>query len=158
MSRIRDLSLAPEGERKIEWVKSYMPLLNRLECEFGETRPLSGLNVSVSVHLEAKTAYLCRVLLAAGANVFATGSNPFSTQDDVAAALAQAGANVFAWHGATPEEYEAHLVEALSSTTAATSSACCTAIARTSRETSRAAARKRPPACSAFARASARAR
>ena len=114
MSRIRDASLAPEGERKIEWVKSYMPLLNRLECEFGETRPLSGLNVSVSVHLEAKTAYLCRVLLAAGADVFATGSNPFSTQDDVAAALAQGGANVFAWHGATPEEYEAHLVEALS--------------------------------------------
>ena len=114
MSRIRDASLSPEGERKIEWVRSYMPLLNRLECELGEARPLNGLNVSVSVHLEAKTAYLCRVLRAAGANVFATGSNPFSTQDDVAAALAQGGIEVFAWHGATPEEYEAHLIEALS--------------------------------------------
>jgi len=114
MSRIRDASLSPEGERKIEWVRSYMPLLNRLERELGESRPLAGLNVSVSVHLEAKTAYLCRVLRAAGANVFATGSNPFSTQDDVAAALAQGGVEVFAWHGATPEEYEAHLIEALS--------------------------------------------
>ncbi|MFZ5974074.1 MAG: adenosylhomocysteinase [Bacillota bacterium] len=114
MSIIRDAALAPEGKRKIEWVRSYMPILSSLERELAQSQPLKGLNVSVSVHLEAKTAYLCQVLHASGANVFATGSNPFSTQDDIAAALAQAGVEVFAWYGATPEEYEAHLIEALS--------------------------------------------
>lgn len=114
MSIIRDAALAPEGKQKIDWVRSYMPILNQLEREMAASLPLKGLNVSVSVHLEAKTAYLCQVLHAGGANVFATGSNPFSTQDDIAAALAQSGVEVFAWHAATPDEYEAHLVEALS--------------------------------------------
>jgi len=114
MSIIRDAALAPDGKRKIEWVRSYMPILNQLERELIQSRPLKGLNVSVSVHLEAKTAYLCQVLHAAGANVFATGSNPYSTQDDIAAALAQSGVEVFAWYAATPDEYEAHLIEALS--------------------------------------------
>lgn len=113
MSIIRNAALAPEGKRKIEWVKSYMPILNQLEREMTETRPLEGLGITVSVHLEAKTAYLCQVLHAGGANVFATGSNPFSTQDDIAAALAKSGVEVFAWHAATPHEYEAHLTAAL---------------------------------------------
>ncbi len=113
MSIIRDVTLASDGQKKIDWVKSYMPLLNAFEEEFVDSKPFKGINVAVSVHLEAKTAYLCLVLKAGGANVYATGSNPFSTQDDVAASLADQGVNTFAWYGATPKEYEIHLVETL---------------------------------------------
>ena len=112
-SQIRNSSLFPDGELKIEWVKSHMPLLNALEREFSESRPFEGLKVALSVHLEAKTAYLCRVLKAGGAQMFVTGSNPLSTQDDVAAALVHEGLNVFAWHGATPGEYNAHIRKVL---------------------------------------------
>ena len=108
-SEIRNLDLWPDGALKIEWVRHHMPLLNGLEAEFRAERPFSGLKVALSVHLEAKTAYLCKVLAAGGADMYVTGSNPLSTQDDVAAALVHDGLNVFAWHGATPEEYEAHI-------------------------------------------------
>ena len=106
---IRNLELWPDGALKIEWVRHHMPLLNGLEAEFGTEKPFAGLKVALSVHLEAKTAYLCKVLAAGGAEMYVTGSNPLSTQDDVAAALVHDGLNVFAWHGATPEEYEAHI-------------------------------------------------
>ena len=108
-SEIRNLELWPDGALKIEWVRHHMPLLNGLEAEFRTERPFAGLKVALSVHLEAKTAYLCEVLSAGGAEMYVTGSNPLSTQDDVAAALVHEGLNVFAWHGATPEEYEAHI-------------------------------------------------
>ena len=114
MSMIRDITLAPSGENKIEWVKRNCPLLRRLEEEFSRTRPFAGKRIALSVHLEAKTAYLCKVLAAGGAEMYITGSNPLSTQDDVAAALAKAGHNVYAWHGATEEEYFAHIRETLS--------------------------------------------
>ena len=114
MSMIRDLSLAPSGENKIEWVKRNCPILRSLEEEFCETRPFAGKRIALSIHLEAKTAYLCKVLSAGGAEMFVTGSNPLSTQDDVAAALVKAGLNVYAWYGSTPEEYHAHLKETLS--------------------------------------------
>ncbi len=114
MSMIRDLSLAPSGENKIEWVRRNCPLLRSLEEEFRETRPFTGKRIALSIHLEAKTAYLCKVLAAGGAEMFVTGSNPLSTQDDVAAALVKAGLNVYAWYGSTPEEYHAHLKETLS--------------------------------------------
>ena len=109
MSRIKDVSLHASGEQKIQWVKSYMPLLSGLEKEFREELPFKGLRVALSVHLEAKTAYLCRVLQAGGAEMYVTGSNPLSTQDDIAAALVNGGMEVFAVHGATAEEYHAHL-------------------------------------------------
>lgn len=109
MSRIKDVSLHASGEQKIQWVKSYMPLLSGLEKEFREELPFKGLRVALSVHLEAKTAYLCRVLQAGGAEMYVTGSNPLSTQDDIAAALVHGGMEVFAVHGATAEEYHAHL-------------------------------------------------
>ena len=109
MSEIKNPSLHKDGALKIEWVKDHMPLLRGLEEEFSRTLPFKGLKVALSVHLEAKTAYLCKVLAAGGAQMYVTGSNPLSTQDDVAAALDHAGLNVFAWHGATPEEYEAHI-------------------------------------------------
>ena len=83
-----------------------MPLLEGLEKEFKAEKPFKGLKVALSVHLEAKTAHLCEVLAEGGAEMFITGSNPLSTQDDVAAALVHEGLNVFAVHGATPEEYE----------------------------------------------------
>ena len=114
MSMIRDLSLAPSGENKIEWVKRNCPILRSLEEEFCETKPFAGKRIALSIHLEAKTAYLCKVLAAGGAEMFVTGSNPLSTQDDVAAALVKAGLNVYAWYGSTPEEYHAHLKETLS--------------------------------------------
>ncbi len=114
MSIIRSLDLAPSGENKIEWVKRNCPILRSLEEEFKRTRPFEGKRIALSIHLEAKTAYLCLVLAAGGAEMFVTGSNPLSTQDDVAAALVKAGLNVYAWHGATEEEYFSHIRETLS--------------------------------------------
>ena len=107
--QIRDIHLAPSGHQKIQWVKNNMPLLSGLEKEFEKTNPFEGIKISLSVHLEAKTAYLCLVLAAGGAQMSVTGSNSLSTQDDVAAALADAGLKVFAWHGATDEEYNRHI-------------------------------------------------
>jgi len=91
-----------------------MPLCMSLEEEFKREKPFNGMKLTVSVHLEAKTAYLAKVLAAGGAVVAATGSNPLSTQDDVAAGLAADGIGVFAWHGATAEEYAGHIEAALS--------------------------------------------
>lgn len=108
-SEIRDINLAESGERKIEWVKRNCDLLRTLEKEFSETKPFAGKKVALSVHLEAKTAYLCLVLAAGGAEMYVTGSNPLSTQDDVAAALVKAGLEVHAWYDSTPEEYESHI-------------------------------------------------
>ncbi len=112
-SIIRDINLAESGERKIEWVKRNCDLLRTLEEEFSKTKPFAGKKVALSVHLEAKTAYLCKVLKAGGAEMYVTGSNPLSTQDDVAAALVKAGLNVFAWYNATDEEYNAHIRKVL---------------------------------------------
>ena len=113
MSQIRDINLWESGKRKIDWVISNMPLLNMLEKQFSQEKPFEGLKVALSVHLEAKTAYLCKVLAAGGAQMYVTGSNPLSTQDDVAAALVHDGLNVFAWHGATAEEYHSHISEVI---------------------------------------------
>ena len=111
---IRDLSLASSGHKKIQWVKDNMPILRGLEEEYKNTKPFTGTKVSLSVHLEAKTAYLCMVLAAGGADMSVTGSNVLSTQDDVAAALADSGIKVYAYHGATDEEYERHIEMCLS--------------------------------------------
>ena len=94
MSMIRDINLAPSGENKIEWVRRNCPLLRSLEEDFTKEKPFTGKRIALSIHLEAKTAYLCKVLAAGGAEMYVTGSNPLSTQDDVAAALAGAGLNV----------------------------------------------------------------
>ncbi|MBR2576337.1 MAG: adenosylhomocysteinase [Firmicutes bacterium] len=108
-NEIRDITLAPSGRQKIDWVRANMPLLNGLEEDFRKSRPFEGVKISLSVHLEAKTAYLCEVLAAGGADMSVTGSNVLSTQDDVAAALAVTGMKVYAYHGATAEEYERHI-------------------------------------------------
>lgn len=104
-SLIRDPRLAPQGEDKIEWARRNMPLLAGIEQAFLRDKPFAGLRVALSIHLEAKTACLCRVLAAGGAEMYVTGSNPLSTQDDVAAALASNGMHVFALHGAADDEY-----------------------------------------------------
>ena len=113
MSRIADISLAPSGEIKINWVERNMPVLRALGEDFKKTKPFEGLRIALSVHLEAKTAYLCRVLEMGGAEMYVTGSNPLSTQDDVAAALAADGMQVFARYGCTMEEYEECLCSVL---------------------------------------------
>lgn len=112
-SEIRDIGLAPYGHTKIEWVKNNMPLLRGLEKELSETRPFEGVRISLSIHLEPKTAYLCKVLAAGGAEMSITGSNSLSTQDDVCAALVDDGLKVFAYHGATEEEYAGHIERCL---------------------------------------------
>ncbi len=86
-----------------------MPLLRGIKAEFEQTKPFAGKKVALSVHLEAKTAFLCLTLAAGGAEMYITGSNPLSTQDDVAAALVHAGLNVYATHGCTMEEYDDNL-------------------------------------------------
>ena len=113
MSEIRDEKLWESGATKIQWVKQNMCLLRHLEERFSKERPFEGKKIALSVHLEAKTAYLCKVLAAGGAEMYVTGSNPLSTQDDVAAALVHDGLNVFAWHGATEEEYTRHIDEVI---------------------------------------------
>ena len=111
---IRDASLAPSGNKKIDWVYDHMPVLRSIEEEFRASQPFAGLTVAMSIHLEAKTAYLATVFKSGGADVYCTGSNPLSTQDDVAAGLASRGVHVFAWHASTPEEYNDHLRATLS--------------------------------------------
>ena len=106
MSYIRDINLAPSGNDKIEWVRRNMPLLRSIHKQFEKDQPFKGLKIGLSIHLEAKTAYLCRVLAAGGAEMHITGSNPLSTQDDVAAALAADGLNVYAFHGADAKLYD----------------------------------------------------
>ncbi len=113
MSSIKDISLAPSGAHKIDWVRKNCPLLRSLEADFLKTKPFEGIRIALSIHLEAKTAYLCKVLAAGGAEMFITGSNPLSTQDDVAAALVKDGLNVFAWYNCTPEEYDRHITSVL---------------------------------------------
>ena len=113
MSIIKDINLAPSGEMKINWVERNMPVLRGIGRRFSEEKPFNGLKVALSVHLEAKTAYLCRVMEMGGAEMYVTGSNPLSTQDDVAAALAAGGMNVFAEYGCTEQQYEDCLREVL---------------------------------------------
>ena len=114
MSDIKDIKLAPSGHDKINWVASYMPILNTIKEDFIKNQPFKGLKISMSIHLEAKTAYLATVLKAGGAEVWVTGCNPLSTQDDVAAALVDMGFEVNAWRGVSSEQYEEHLKKTLS--------------------------------------------
>ncbi|MBQ2960068.1 MAG: adenosylhomocysteinase [Oscillospiraceae bacterium] len=113
MSYIKDINLAPSGELKIKWVENNMPVLRGIGEDFLREKPFKGMKVALSVHLEAKTAYLCRVMEMGGAEMYVTGSNPLSTQDDVAAALASGGMQVFARYGCSMEEYEECLCRVL---------------------------------------------
>ncbi len=112
-STIRDINLAPQGQLKIDWVANHMPVLNSIRREFERELPFAGRRVVICLHLEAKTAYLAKVVQAGGAEVAVVASNPLSTQDDVVAALVKGGIRAHAWYGATDEEYRRHLNLAL---------------------------------------------
>ncbi len=108
-SVVKDVSLAPGGHAKIEWVKNFMPVMSAIDAEFSKSKPFAGKKLAIVLHLEAKTAYMAEVFMHAGAEVAIAGSNPLSTQDDVAAALSEDGVTVFATHACTTEEYDAYL-------------------------------------------------
>jgi adenosylhomocysteinase len=114
---VKDIAQAPEGRRRIDWVRRNMPLLAAFEAGYGSLpeaeKPFAGVRVALSIHMEPKTAYLCETLTAAGATVSATGCNPLSTQDSAAAALAAEGISVFAVHGASQAEYLANIEQCL---------------------------------------------
>ena len=113
MSKVKDMSLSLSGLKKIEWVRSFMPALSEIEKHFEKEQPFKGMKIAVSVHLEAKTANLGLVLKKGGADVYLTGCNPLSTQDDVAAAVASLGIETFGIHGVSMQEYEDLLSDTL---------------------------------------------
>jgi adenosylhomocysteinase len=108
-SLVKDPSLAPEGHRKIDWVAQHAPVLNKISGEQLADGSLRGRKIAMTIHLEAKTAYLAILLSEAGAEVTVSGSNPLSTQDDVCAALAERGVRVFATHDPSDEDFEGYL-------------------------------------------------
>ena len=113
MSKVKDTSLVPQGQLKIEWARAHMPVLEKIRERFEQEQPFRNLSIGMCMHLEMKTAVLGQTLQAGGASIAVTGSNPLSTQDDVAAALANSGANVYAWKGVTPEEHHENLLRVL---------------------------------------------
>jgi len=104
-SKIKDAGLARQGKLRIEWAESRMPVLMKLKKEHSETKPLRGMRIGGCLHITTETAVLVRTLRAAGAETAWSGCNPLSTQDDVAAALAEEGIDVFGWRGVSKEDY-----------------------------------------------------
>jgi len=102
---VKDLSLASQGRAQIEWARIHMPVLRKIEEEFSKFKPLSGVRIAAVLHVTKETAVLVETLKSGGAEVWLAASNPLSTQDDVAAALAEEGIHVFAWRGETEKEY-----------------------------------------------------
>ena len=103
--QVKDKSLAPQGHLQIEWASKHMPVLNIIKNRFEKEKPLKGQTIAACLHVTKETAVLVKVLGAGGAEVALCGSNPLSTQDDVAAALADGGVHVFAWRGQNTEDY-----------------------------------------------------
>jgi adenosylhomocysteinase len=105
MSKVKDLNLATKGRLRIQWAESRMPVLMSLRKKYEKTKPFSGAKIAGCIHVTKETAVLVETLRTAGAEVSWSGCNPLSTQDDVAAALAQNGTEIFAWHGMNTEEF-----------------------------------------------------
>jgi adenosylhomocysteinase len=103
--KVKDISLAQKGFLLIEWAQKHMPVLNQIRQQFEKEKPLANIVIGACLHVTKETAVLVEALVAGGAKVALCGSNPLSTQDEVAAALAEKGANVYAWRGETTEEY-----------------------------------------------------
>lgn len=103
--KVKDLSLADKGKKKIEWAEKHMPVLLEIRKRFSEEKPFEGITIGACLHVTKETAVLVKTLKAGGAEVYLAGSNPLSTQDDVAAALVEEGIHVFAWRGETADEY-----------------------------------------------------
>ncbi len=107
--KVKDIKLAPQGERMMDWVERHMPVLNEIRRELSKAKPLKGFTVGAALHTEAKTGVLVRTLVAAGAEVAITSCNPLSTRDEVAAALAKEGVDVYAWRGENTKDYYSNL-------------------------------------------------
>jgi adenosylhomocysteinase len=108
---VRDLGLARAGRARIEWAERNMPVLRAIRARFTREKPLKGLRVAACLHVTTETANLARTLKAGGAEVFLCGSNPLSTQDDVAAALiTEYGISTFAIKGEDHKTYYSHIV------------------------------------------------
>ena len=105
MSKVKDMSLAKEGIRKIEWVQRHMPVLEHIKKEYEETQPFKGITIGSCLHLEPKTINLGLTLQAGGAEVAMTGCNPLSTHDDAVAGAADLGLNIYGWRDQDNEEY-----------------------------------------------------
>jgi adenosylhomocysteinase len=110
---VKDIGLAKQGAERIEWARRHMPVLGLIKEEFAKKKPLKGVNVIACLHVTVETANLIDTLLAGGANVALTASNPLSTQDDVAAALAKKGVKVYAIRGEDTKTYNENIVKAL---------------------------------------------
>lgn len=113
LSKVKDPKLAPTGRMKMAWAQEHMPVLAVLSRKFASRHTFQGHTVGMCLHLEAKTAVLAQTFHKAGADVAITGSNPLSTQDDVAAALSETGVNVYAWRGVTDKEHQFNLASVL---------------------------------------------
>lgn len=105
MSKVKDMFLAKEGIRKIEWVQRHMPVLEHIKKEYEETQPFKGITIGSCLHLEPKTINLGLTLQAGGAEVAMTGCNPLSTHDDAVAGAADLGLNIYGWRDQDDEEY-----------------------------------------------------
>jgi adenosylhomocysteinase len=103
--KVRDISLAEQGRMKIEWAESRMPVMMKIRNEVSVTKPLAGYKIAGCLHVTKETAVLIETLAIAGAQVSWSGCNPLSTQDDIAAALALNGTEIYAWHGMNVEEF-----------------------------------------------------
>ena len=112
-SSIKFPKKADKGHKKINWVSQYMDILNQIKKKYKKAQPLKNNKVAICLHLEAKTAYMAKMIGELGAEVAICGSNPLSTQDDVAAALVDEGIEVHSWYNATPDEYNNHLNKVL---------------------------------------------
>ncbi|TMI21167.1 adenosylhomocysteinase [Candidatus Bathyarchaeota archaeon] len=109
MSQVKDPTLAPSGKMKMAWAREHMPVLAKITRRLVSQKTFKGYRIGTCLHLEAKTAVLAESIYQAGAEVAITGSNPLSTQDDVAAALSETGVHVYAWHGVTEKEHKQNL-------------------------------------------------
>ena len=134
-SMIRDIKLAPSGHDKIKWVKNFMPVMAAVDKEFSVSKPFAGKKMVITLHLEAKTAYMAEIFHHAGAEVAVTGSNPLSTQDDVAAALVRSTTTI------STKRWKSSRTSSL--TTVATSCIRCTRSAATCCRACSAARRRR---------------
>jgi len=112
-NHVADLALAEEGNLRIEWAAGQMPVVAALNERFSKDKPFAGVTIAACLHVTTETANLVRALRAGGADVFLCASNPLSTQDDVAAALAGEGVGVFAVRGEDNDQYYSHIRELL---------------------------------------------
>jgi adenosylhomocysteinase len=103
--KVKDISLAESGQKKIEWAESRMPVMMAFQKKYSESKPLKGMRIAGCLHVTKETAVLIKTLEAAGAEISWSGCNPLSTQDDIAAALAKDGISIYAWHGMNVDEF-----------------------------------------------------